>query len=343
MIKLKMNCRRSIRNLLVIGILFIVLFSSLFLQGLASFFDEYISDKVDLFLYLQADISGRGAYEETQLFLNLNDSLKKNSFERSDISQTERRTYKTAADESFASILYFRNEKAVSHALLGEFNDEEFDELFKSLCYDYKTGEIRGIINGNGIELHSDNEFVDLYPYLKLVQGRQFTLEETETGDNVCLIDEGMVQIVKTASGYSVKEFETGDTVYITKKVFNDDYTASEDFMLELKVVGIVEAESVNGTPANQVFIPEKTMERILKEHGFTEVYKDRTKTDINWDFGLVNIYKLSSLSQLEKLKKQIDKYKSDNWIYYTSLDKYGYSGMADLVLSISKSFRIVS
>ncbi len=51
----------------------------------------------------------------------------------------------------------------------------------------------------------------------------------------------------------------------------------------------------------------------------------------------------MSSFYQLEKRRKQIDKYKSDNWTYYTNLEKYGYSGMADLVLSISKSFRIVS
>ena len=343
-IRINMAMKNGIRNLLIYAIIFSTLFSSLFLSGISAEYEEYISGKTDLFLYLQTDISGRGAYEETQLFLNLNDSLKKNSFERSDISQKEYEVYKTASDESFSSIMMPKDyAKAVIHALNGKSDDGELDELFDSYCYDYKTGEMRFQIGPLGIELHSDSSFVDLYPGLKLIDGRQFTLEETENGENVCLIRDNVAQIIKAASGYSVKEIEPGDIVYLTKRVYNADYSASEDFMFELKVVGIVETTSAKVDNTNLVFIPEETMERVLRDHGFTEVYKDRTKTDINWDFGLVNIYKLSSLSQLEKLKKQIDKYKSDNWIYYTSLDKYGYSGMADLVLSISKSFRIVS
>ncbi|MBQ7223167.1 MAG: hypothetical protein IJS38_01180 [Erysipelotrichaceae bacterium] len=340
-IRLNMVTRNGVRNLLIYAIIFSALFSSLFLSGISSEYEQYISDKTDLFLYLQADIYGRNSYEDVRKFNELNDVLDKNSFECSDISQNEYAVYKTAADESFMTVLYWRFEKVVSNALSGSPNDEELDELFKILCYDYRTGEIHGYINGNGIELHNDDRFIELYPYIKLAEGRSFTKEEMDAGESVCLIDDRMVQIIKTESGYTAKNVEPGDTVYFTKTVFNDDFSATESFCFGLKVVGLLETKSVNGRGVNQVFVPEKTMERILKEHGLTEVYKDRIPTDINEC--LLNIYKLSSFSQLRKLKKQIDKYKSDSWTYYTSLDKLGYSGMADIVFSISKSFKIIS
>ena len=338
-IAIKMVTGKCIRTVLVFIAIFSVLFSSLFLKGMASCFEEYITGKMDIYTYLQPGILN--TYADKEKFLTLNSLLPENSYDGADVEQTELYVFKCFSGDSFASIIY-------DYSLLAKYKGEELnaflDEKFDLLCYGFIHENGFTYMDGNAVELHRNSDFVERYPFLTLSTGRVFTEKELLNGERVCLIGEDYAQIIKTENGYSIKKFETGDTVYLTKVVLNNDYSIKDVFTFSLTVIGTVKKTGgMANDYADNVFLPEETMELILREHGHNDIYENRSATYPNYDIGMIGVYKISSFSQLEKLKKQIDKYKSDNWIYYTSLDKYGYSGMADLVLSISKSFRIVS
>ncbi len=333
-IRLKTATRRVLRNLPIFVVVFCVLFSSLFLWGIGPCFEEFITGKMDIFLYLQPGMLS--TYEDKEKFLNLNASFPKNVYAYEDVEQTELYVFKCCNDKSVTSLI---NEYGSTISL----NDEGLDKLFEDFCYGFMKDNRFSYIGQNSVELHRNGDFVWRYPYLTLSAGRTFTEEELSAGEKVCLIGEDYAQIIKTENGYSIKECEPGDTIYLTKVARNSDNSIADVFTFSLTVIGTVKQTYGATDYSDNVFMPEKTMELILKEHGHEDIYSDRYSTDHNFMVGMIGVYKLSSLTQLEKLKRQIDKHKSDSWTYYTNLEKAGYSGMADMVISISNSFKIIS
>ena len=238
LLRIKNNIVRNIIKSILLLSFYTVIVCALLINHIGDVFIEYITNNIRLNVSVIGDINDASmwrwdnynpvvAYEKTKEYYNYINSIDDNLYVYSECT----------FDVGYISNTGYINGKLISeYQYVNETNEfSEEIELFKERQSRNFNGLSQNLLTTKVI---NSTEFYDLREgNVEIIEGRSFTKEEIQNGDNVCIVNSKALYIEDNKGEITAHYVHPGDKIKCSIVCFYNDDKVHETF--ELTVVGV--------------------------------------------------------------------------------------------------------
>lgn len=328
----------------IFTMLFSFLLSAIYVRDLGQHYQQAVVDNYDIYVTVSSllndddymrmvSVSDTEYYEKLMDYICFGNGISNQNYSYNDMGITNRYISPQEYDENGLKGFIIHNYEIDNRQLQNQWKRYNSD-LFHGLSGSYSLVSAR------------NSSFTDIeLGKISLAQGRSFSDQELENGEDVCIIPDDLVVVQKELNRPVLKEISVGDHITVSE-IMN---STAPDGLLDLKtesrtylVIGKYEVNRLykNSFMGITIYIPEKSMLRDLSYK--YELSENNEVLFDHWCYSVTPmLYKIDSLDMLDMLIEDIENAKSDDLSYYASTDRI--ASLISAVQSVTNNITSIS